>query len=126
MTTGKPGNAGIKRIVKATGYSIQGLKAAFKHEAAIRQELGLLVFAIVLVSLFDVTMVERILMLGVVVLVLIVELLNSAVEAVVDRVGVEYHELSGRAKDIGSAAVLVALGFAGFTWAYILASHYLF
>ncbi|EGQ9183465.1 diacylglycerol kinase [Vibrio parahaemolyticus] len=126
MTTGKPGNTGIKRIVKATGYSIQGLKAAFKHEAAIRQELGLLVFAIVLVSLFDVTMVERILMLGVVVLVLIVELLNSAVEAVVDRVGVEYHELSGRAKDIGSAAVLVALGFAGFTWAYILASHYLF
>lgn len=126
MTTGKPGNTGIKRIVKATGYSIQGLKAAFKHEAAIRQELGLLVFAIVLVSLFDITMVERILMLGVVVLVLIVELLNSAVEAVVDRVGVEYHELSGRAKDIGSAAVLVALGFAGFTWAYILASHYLF
>ncbi|ELB2040204.1 diacylglycerol kinase [Vibrio parahaemolyticus] len=126
MTTGKPGNTGIKRIVKATGYSIQGLKAAFKHEAAIRQELGLLVFAIVLVSLFDVTMVERILMLGVVVLVLIVELLNSAVEAVVDRVGVEYHELSGRAKDIGSAAVLVALGFTGFTWAYILASHYLF
>ncbi|ELC0685000.1 diacylglycerol kinase [Vibrio parahaemolyticus] len=126
MTTGKPGNTGIKRIVKATGYSIQGLKAAFKHEAAIRQELGLLVFAIVLVSLFGVTMVERILMLGVVVLVLIVELLNSAVEAVVDRVGVEYHELSGRAKDIGSAAVLVALGFAGFTWAYILASHYLF
>lgn len=126
MTTGKPGNTGIKRIVKATGYSIQGLKAAFKHEAAIRQELGLLVFAIVLVSLFDVTMVERILMLGVVVLVLIVELLNSAVEAVVDRIGVEYHELSGRAKDIGSAAVLVALGFAGFTWAYILASHYLF
>ncbi|TON03088.1 diacylglycerol kinase [Vibrio parahaemolyticus] len=126
MTTGKPGNTGIKRIVKATGYSIQGLKAAFKHEAAIRQELGLLVFAIVLVSLFDVTMVESILMLGVVVLVLIVELLNSAVEAVVDRVGVEYHELSGRAKDIGSAAVLVALGFAGFTWAYILASHYLF
>lgn len=84
MTTGKPGNTGIKRIVKATGYSIQGLKAAFKHEAAIRQELGLLVFAIVLVSLFDVTIVERILMLGVVVLVLIVELLNSAVEAVVD------------------------------------------
>ena len=126
MTTGKPGNTGIKRIVKATGYSIQGLKAAFKHEAAIRQELGLLVFAIVLVSLFDVTMVERILMLGVVVLVLIVELLNSAVEAVVDRVGVEYHELSGRAKDIGSAAVLVALGFAGFTWTYILISNYLF
>ncbi|WP_440887884.1 diacylglycerol kinase [Vibrio sp. WZ-1] len=126
MTTGKPGNTGIKRIVKATGYSIQGLKAAFKHEAAIRQELGLLVFAIVLVSLFDVTMVERILMLGVVVLVLIVELLNSAIEAVVDRVGVEYHELSGRAKDIGSAAVLVALGFAGFTWVYILIGNYLF
>lgn len=63
-------------------------------------------------------------MLSVVVLVLIVELINSAIEAVVDRVGVERHELSGRAKDIGSAAVLVALILAGFTWAFILINHY--
>lgn len=122
--SGKPGNTGLKRIVKATGYSIQGLKAAFKHEAAIRQELALLSIAVILAWLVDVGMVERILMIGVVVLVLIVELLNSAIEAVVDRIGIERHELSGRAKDIGSAAVMVALAFAGFTWLYILASRY--
>ncbi|ELP9499568.1 diacylglycerol kinase [Vibrio diabolicus] len=123
--SGKPGNTGLKRIVKATGYSIQGLKAAFKHEAAIRQELALLSIAVILAWLVDVGMVERILMIGVVVLVLIVELVNSAIEAVVDRIGIERHELSGRAKDIGSAAVMVALAFAGFTWLYILASRYL-
>ncbi len=123
--SGKPGNTGLKRIVKATGYSIQGLKAAFKHEAAIRQELALLSIAVILAWLVDVGMVERILMIGVVVLVLIVELVNSAIEAVVDRIGIERHELSGRAKDIGSAAVMVALVFAGFTWLYILASRYL-
>ncbi|HHX8434671.1 TPA: diacylglycerol kinase [Vibrio diabolicus] len=123
--SGKPGNTGLKRIVKATGYSIQGLKAAFKHEAAIRQELALLSIAVILAWLVDVGMVERILMIGVVVLVLIVELVNSAIEAVVDRIGIERHELSGRAKDISSAAVMVALAFAGFTWLYILASRYL-
>ncbi|EIX4875151.1 diacylglycerol kinase [Vibrio vulnificus] len=121
---GKPGNTGIKRIIKATGYSIQGLKAAFKHEAAVRQEFALLVVAIALATWLDVSMLERITLLAVVVLVLIVELMNSAVEAVVDRIGVEHHELSGRAKDIGSAAVLVALIFAGFTWFYIVGSHY--
>ncbi|EGU36704.1 diacylglycerol kinase [Vibrio ichthyoenteri ATCC 700023] len=124
--TGKPGNTGIKRIFKATEYSIQGLKAAFKYEAAIRQELALLLVASILVCVFDVSVVERILMLGVVCLVLIVELLNSAIEAVVDRIGIEHHELSGRAKDIGSSAVLVALIFAAFTWGYILLSHYVF
>lgn len=123
--SGKPGNTGLKRIIKATGYSAKGLRAAFKHEAAIRQELVMLAIAIVLVCVFDLRVIERILMLGVVVLVLIVELINSAIEAVVDRVGVEHHELSGRAKDIGSAAVMVALAFAGFTWLYILLSLYL-
>lgn len=123
--SGKPGNTGLKRIIKATGYSAKGLRAAFKHEAAIRQEFVMLAIAIVLVCVFDLSVIERILMLGVVVLVLIVELINSAIEAVVDRVGVEHHELSGRAKDIGSAAVMVALAFAGFTWLYILLSLYL-
>ncbi|MET2852568.1 diacylglycerol kinase [Vibrio owensii] len=121
---GKPGNTGLKRVIKAAGYSAKGLKAAFKHEAAIRQELAMLVLAIALVYAFDLSVVERILMLGVVVLVFIVELINSAIETVVDRIGVEHHELSGRAKDIGSAAVMVALFFAGFTWLYILISHY--
>ncbi|MDW2111177.1 diacylglycerol kinase, partial [Vibrio sp. 2089] len=117
--SGKPGNTGVKRIIKATGYSIQGLKAAFKHEAAVRQELALLSIAVILACVVDVGMIERILLIGVVVLVLIVELINSAIEAVVDRIGVERHELSGRAKDIGSAAVMVALAFAAFTWLYI-------
>lgn len=121
---GKPGNTGLNRIIKATGYSIQGLKAAFKYEAAIRQELVLLCAAVMVLIGLDVSPVETVLMLGSVVLVLIVELVNSAIEAVVDRVGVERHELSGRAKDIGSAAVLVALLFAGFTWAFILINHY--
>ncbi|MEZ8105236.1 MULTISPECIES: diacylglycerol kinase [Vibrio] len=124
VNQGKPGNTGIKRVIKATGYSIQGLKAAFKHEAAIRQELGLLVVAILLLCWLDVTMLERIVMLSSVVLVLIVELINSAIEAVVDRIGVEHHELSGRAKDIGSSAVLVALVLAGFIWLTIIVSHY--
>ncbi|EGQ9817401.1 diacylglycerol kinase [Vibrio parahaemolyticus] len=123
--SGKPGNTGVKRIIKATGYSIQGIKAAFKHEAAVRQELALLSIAVILACMVDVGMIERILLIGVVVLVLIVELINSAIEAVVDRIGVERHELSGRAKDIGSAAVMVALVFAAFTWLYILASRYL-
>ncbi|MGI9832807.1 diacylglycerol kinase [Vibrio vulnificus] len=125
LNTGKPGNTGLVRVIKAAGYSAKGLKAAFKHEAAIRQELAMLVLAIALVCVFDLSVVERILMLGAVVLVFIVELINSAIEAVVDRIGVEHHELSGRAKDIGSAAVMVALFFAGFTWLYILISHYL-
>lgn len=113
----------MTRVIKAAGYSAKGLKAAFRHEAAIRQELAILVLAIILVCVFDLSVVERILMLGAVVLVFIVELINSAIEAVVDRIGVEHHELSGRAKDIGSAAVMVALFFAGFTWLYILISH---
>lgn len=124
LNSGKPGNTGLTRVIKAAGYSAKGLKAAFKNEAAIRQELAMLVLAIALVCVFDLSVVERILMLGVVVLVFIVELINSAIEAVVDRIGVEHHELSGRAKDIGSAAVMVALFFAGFTWLYVLISHY--
>jgi len=121
---GKSGNTGLKRIIKATGYSIKGLKAAFRYEAAIRQELVLLCVAIIALIWLNFSVIENILLLGVVVLVLIVELINSAIEAVVDRVGIEHHELSGRAKDIGSAAVLVALLFAVFTWAFILFNNY--
>ncbi len=117
---GKPGYTGIKRVIKATGYSIQGLKAAFKHEAAVRQEFMLLVIFSPVALLLDVTTVEKILMIGVLVIVLICELLNSAIEAVVDRVGTDYHELSGRAKDIGSASVFVALTFAFCTWIGVL------
>ncbi|WP_010445106.1 diacylglycerol kinase [Vibrio rotiferianus] len=121
---GKPGNTGLKRIFKAGIYSVQGLKAAFKHEAAIRQEIVLMALAFGLLCWLDVGVTEKVIMMALVVLVFVVELLNSAIEAVVDRVGVEHHELSGRAKDIGSAAVLVMLMLAGGSWLYIIGSHY--
>ncbi|OLQ95770.1 diacylglycerol kinase [Vibrio ponticus] len=116
----KPGKTGIARIVDATGYSIKGLGAAWKHEAAFRQEVLLLAILSIVAYCLPVGVVERVLMIGSVAIVVIVELLNSAIEAVVDRVGSEWHELSGRAKDIGSAAVLVALLLALFTWVSII------
>ncbi|EML0276826.1 TPA: diacylglycerol kinase [Vibrio parahaemolyticus] len=122
--SGKPGVTGLKRIVHATRYSWQGLSAAFRYEAAIRQELALLIIAIVLLLVLGLPLIESLLMFASVVLVLIVELLNSAIEAVVDRIGAEHHELSGRAKDIGSAAVLVALCLAGVVWVSVLGTHY--
>lgn len=110
---------GFKRIINATGYSIKGLSAAWKNEAAFRQECVLLIVAVILAYLLHVTVVERILLIGSVVIIVITELLNSAIEAIVDRIGSEKHELSGRAKDIGSAAVLVAIFLALFVWIYI-------
>lgn len=116
----KPGKTGIRRIVDATGYSFKGLKAAWLNEAAFRQESVLLLVSIVIAFLMPVGIVERVLLIGSVALVLIVELVNSAIEAVVDRVGSEWHELSGRAKDIGSAAVFITLLLAALTWLSIL------
>ena len=104
----------------ATGYSLQGLKAAWRNEAAFRQEGVLFIILAVIALLMPVGVVEKVLLIGSVGLVLIVELLNSAIEAVVDRVGSEWHELSGRAKDIGSAAVFVALLLMAFTWLLII------
>ena len=106
---GKTGVTGIRRIINATGYSLKGLKAAIKHEAAFRQELLLVVILLPLAFYLGKDGVEHALMIGSLFLVLIVELLNSAIESVVDRVGEEHHELSGRAKDIGSAAVFLSL-----------------
>ncbi|MDX2322489.1 MAG: diacylglycerol kinase [Moritella sp.] len=117
---GKPGDSGFKRIFKATGYSMQGLRAAIKYESGVRQELLLLLLLTPVVLMLDVTNVEKILLIGSLVLVLIVELLNSAVENAIDRIGSEYHELSGRAKDIGSAAVFVSLCLATFVWFMIV------
>ena len=116
----KPGNTGITRIINAAGYSWAGLRAAFKHEAAFRQELALCLVMIPLALWLGQTGVERALMIGSLLLVLIVELLNSAIETVVDRFGGEQHELSGRAKDIGSAAVFIALINVAVVWALIL------
>lgn len=93
---------------------MQGIEAAARNEAAFRQELVLSVIFIPLAFFVADSPVERILLIGLTILVLVVELLNSAIEALVDRVGTEYHELSGRAKDMGSAAVLLSL----LVWAY--------
>ncbi|MBG6248210.1 MULTISPECIES: diacylglycerol kinase [Symbiopectobacterium] len=108
---------GVTRIIKATGYSLKGLKQAWQHEAAFRQELMLLVVAVLVACWLSVSLLERLFLIGVVVLM---ELVNSAIEVVVDRVGMKHHELSGRAKDIGSAAVFVALVFAAVVWVSIL------
>ncbi|WP_028863171.1 diacylglycerol kinase [Psychromonas aquimarina] len=113
-------NTGLKRIILAGGYSLQGLKSAFKHEAAFRQETFLALLLIPLACYLDVSQIERILLIAPVVLVMIIEIINSAVEAVVDRIGSEHHELSGRAKDMGSAAVLIALLLTAYIWLEIL------
>ena len=116
----KPGKTGIRRIIDATGYSMKGLRAAWINEAAFRQEIVLMIVASIIAFLLPVSTLERTAMIAAVVLVVIVELINSAIEAVVDRFGGELHELSGRAKDIGSAAVFVSLSLAGFVWLSIL------
>lgn len=119
----KPENkANFQRIVRAAGYSMKGLKSAYIHEAAFRQEVWLSFFMIPLGFYLGNGSIEKILLVGSVLLVLVAELLNSAVESVVDRIGPEYHELSGRAKDIGSAAVFVAMLITGLTWLLILFS----
>jgi diacylglycerol kinase (ATP) len=111
---------GLKRIINAFFFSVAGFKATWKHEEAFRQEVILVVIATPLAFYFQTTPVEKLLLIGSLILVLLVELLNSAIEAVVDRVGFEHHELSGRAKDIGSAAVMLALVWAAIIWATIL------
>ncbi len=116
----KPGNTGLKRVIKAAGYSWAGLKAAFKHEAAFRQELALCLVLIPTGLWLGESGIERALLIGSLLLVLIIELLNSAIEAVVDRFGGEQHELSGRAKDIGSAAVFIALLNTVVIWVLLL------
>lgn len=118
MTQAK--NTGLKRIVKAAGYSVNGIRSALSEEAAFRQEALLALVFIPLAFFVADNNVERALLIGVTLLVLIVELLNSAIEAVVDRVGTEHHILSGKAKDMGSAAVLVALVLWAFVWFDIL------
>lgn len=116
----KPGLSGVTRIIKATGYSWAGLKAAFTCEAAFRQELALSAVLVPLAFWLGSSGVERALLIGSVMLVLMVELLNSAIEAVVDRISDEHHELAGRAKDIGSAAVFISLLNVALVWSLVL------
>lgn len=116
MSNPHKGRTGLDRIIHAAGYSWAGLKAAYTGESAFRQETWLCILAAPLSFFLAKTWEQAALLLGSLVLVLIVELLNSAVEAVVDRVSFERHELSKRAKDIASAAVLMSLLLAGGIW----------
>jgi diacylglycerol kinase (ATP) len=116
---------GLARIARATGYSFKGLRAAFANEEAFRQELLIVVILSPLALWLGRTAVERALLIGSLLLLLIVELLNSAVEAAIDRIGLERHELSGRAKDMGSAAVFVALVLTGVVWLFVAAGRWL-
>jgi diacylglycerol kinase (ATP) len=114
------GQTGLKRILNASGYSMAGLRAAFTGEAAFRQLVLLNVVLIPLTFLFSVSRVERALMIAVCLLALIVELLNSAIEAAIDRISLDLHPLSKNAKDMGSAAQFVALSLIACVWAVIL------
>ena len=109
-----------RRIINATGYSLKGLRAAYKHEQAFRQEVMVLLVLTPLGIWLGETGVERAMLIGSWFIVLIVELLNSAVEAAVDRVGLEHHKLSGRAKDIGSAAVMCSIALTFVVWLLLL------
>jgi diacylglycerol kinase (ATP) len=114
------GKTGLQRLINATRYSLDGLVAAARHENAFRQELMLAAVLVPLGLWLGNDGVERALMVGSVLLVLVVELLNSAVEATVDRVSLEDHRLAKRAKDIGSAAVMVSLLTVGAVWLLVL------
>lgn len=116
----KSSETGWRHLVNSTRYSFMGLKAATLHEAAFRQELVLCVVLLPFAFWIGQTPVEWILLISSSFLVLIVELLNSAVETAIDRIGPEHHVLSGRAKDIGSAAVMLSLIMAGVTWGLLL------
>ncbi len=118
MSDPKP--KGLQRLIRAFGYSIKGFKACFALEEAFRQEVFLLIPLIPLGLWLGESPVERAILVGSLLIVPIVELLNSAIEANVDRIGLERHELSGRAKDIASAAVLLSIVFCVVIWGLIL------
>lgn len=119
-----PGKTGIARLIAATGHSINGMKACWEHEAAYRQDVVLSV-VLFIASFFAAKSTSQWLLLVLpLLLLIIVESLNSAIEAVVDRIGVEYHDLSGRAKDAASAAVFFCLCTIGLSWAAILWTNF--
>ena len=121
----KPGYTGITRLVTATGHSLRGFVAAWRYESAFRQELALAGLMVPVAFWLGRSAVEVVLLMGCVLLVLIVELLNSGIEAVVDRISDEYHQLSGRAKDLGSSAVFLSLILTMAVWAIVLADRFL-
>lgn len=114
------GKSGIKRIMNAAGYSVAGFKSAFRHEAAFRQIILLNIVLLPINLYLDLSKIEHLVLILIGLLALIVELFNSAIEAVVDRVSLEKHPLAKNAKDMGSAAQFVALAMIGITWGVIL------
>jgi diacylglycerol kinase (ATP) len=112
----------LRRVINACGYSLSGLAAAARHEDAFRMELVLVAVLMPLALWLGQGGVERALLISCLILVLIVELLNSAIEATVDRISFENHRLAKRAKDIGSAAVMLSLVNAGIVWLFIILS----
>ena len=120
MADSHKGATGLRRVLNATRYSLEGLAAAARHEDAFRQELILAAVLMPLGLWLGNDGVERALLAGSVLMVLVVELLNSAVEAVVNRASPEHHELAKRAKDYGSAAVMIALAVTGLVWVLLL------
>jgi diacylglycerol kinase (ATP) len=118
------GKRGLRRVLNALGYSVDGLRAAWLHEDAFRQEVLLGAVLVPVGCIIGTTPIERALLLGVLVLVLIVEILNTAVEAAIDRHSFEINPLAKRAKDLGSAAVLLALLLAAGVWLSVIWQHY--
>ncbi len=116
----KTGATGLTRIINAFGYSIKGINAALRHESAFRQEVFLFFVLLPVAIWLGRDWLDYILLIGSLLLVLIVELLNSAIEAVVDRISDEFTELAGRAKDMGSAAVFIALANVMLVWGLII------
>ncbi len=114
------GKTGLKRLWNAFGYSLAGFRAAYKHEDAFRQEIHLAAVLIPLALWLPATQIGKILMVSSVLLVIIVELLNSAIEATVDRISIEDHDLAKRAKDIGSSAVMLSLINVAIVWGLVL------
>lgn len=114
---------GMRRIFNACRYSWQGLCAAFKHEAAFRQELLIVLVLVPVAVWIGRNTGEILLLVGSLFFVLIIELINSALEALADAITIEHHPLLGRAKDLGSAAVMLAMIFCGMVWLGIMASH---
>jgi diacylglycerol kinase (ATP) len=120
----KAANTGVRHFINAAHFSFRGLNMAFRNESAFRQELVLLLISLPLAAWLASGPVQWALLVGVILLVIIVELLNSGLEACVDRIGVEHHDLSGLAKDLGSAAVMVALLLVGLVWISVLVERF--
>jgi diacylglycerol kinase (ATP) len=120
----KPGKTGIERLIDATRYSLCGLRECFRHEAAFRLQVIIIALLLPLSVFIARSTVQWLILVGPLILLLVIELLNSAVEAVVDRIGHEWHELSGRAKDMGSAAVFLCMILIILCWGGLIFANY--